>query len=89
MTSSATASSTTSRSAAAPNLEDDSIWAALKLGHDRFRLLHGSFASNLDKVGKEALMLNLTTYWNDWIRNWSLNAGESAGVERILGGNDT
>ncbi|GAA5933531.1 uncharacterized protein JCM15063_001340 [Sporobolomyces koalae] len=53
-------------------LDDQILLSSLRLAYRQYRLLHGSIAASLDRVGgKDATMQALSSFWDEWSEQWN------------------
>ncbi|KAF4570082.1 hypothetical protein EYR36_009888 [Pleurotus pulmonarius] len=57
------------------SVHDLALKADIQRGYERFKLTHGSFTAILERLGKEALELQLERFWTVWAWSWNLEDG--------------
>ncbi|KAF9499338.1 hypothetical protein BDN71DRAFT_1384028 [Pleurotus eryngii] len=57
------------------SVHDLALKADIQRGYERFKLIHGSFTTILERLGKEALELQLERFWTVWAWSWNLEDG--------------
>ncbi|KDQ27067.1 hypothetical protein PLEOSDRAFT_1077815 [Pleurotus ostreatus PC15] len=57
------------------SVHDLALKADIQRGYERFKLIHGSFTAILERLGKEALELQLERFWTVWAWSWNLEDG--------------
>ncbi|KAG9223660.1 hypothetical protein CCMSSC00406_0008543 [Pleurotus cornucopiae] len=57
------------------SVHDLALKADIQRGYERFKLIHGSFTVILERLGKEALELQLERFWTVWAWSWNLEDG--------------
>ncbi|KAL5536785.1 hypothetical protein ACEPAF_608 [Sanghuangporus sanghuang] len=65
------------------SLHDAALQTQLLLGYEAFKIIHGSFTSILNQLGKEALELQLERFFTVWI--WSFDFGRHMSFADYLG----